>query len=69
MRGKVAWHPGQDRPGQIKQEEHRSPGLEHSGESGGQKRRRHEAETEVVQQWSHVGKQRKGLRHGDAVIQ
>ena len=26
-------------------------------------------EGEVVQRWDHVGMQRKGLRHGDAVIQ
>ena len=65
--GNFACRPGQDCLGQIKQKGFPIPGLERPGESGGQRRKKQETKTNVVQRRSHVRKQRKGHRHGDAL--
>ena len=68
-RGNVACRLGQDFPGRIKQKGSPPPGLERPGESGGQRRRKQEAESKVVQRGGHVWKQRIGQLRGNAVIQ
>ena len=59
-RRKMVCRPGQECPGRINQKGSPPPGLEHPGESGGQRRRKQEAETKVVQRRRQERKQRKG---------
>ena len=65
-RGKMVCRPGQDSPGRIRQKGSPPPGLERPGESGGQKGRKQEAETKVVQRRTQARKKRKGQHRGDA---
>ena len=68
-RGKMACCSGQDGPGQINQKRSTQPGLQRPGESGGQGRRKQEAETKVVQRRSQDRKQHKEQRRGNAESQ
>ena len=60
---------GQECRGRNQRKESPPPGLERPRESGGQRRKKQEAEARVGQRWGHVRRQRKGQRHGDAVRQ
>ena len=65
-RGKMVCRPGQECPGRINQKGPPTPGLERPGEIGGQRRRKQEAETKVVQRRRQDQKQRKGHGRGNA---
>ena len=65
-RGKMVCRPGQDCPGRINQKGSPPPGLERPGERGGQRRRKQEAETKVVQRRRQAQKQRKAQCRGNA---
>ena len=65
-RGKDGCRPGQECPGRINQKGSPPPGLERPGESGGQRRRKQEAETKVVQRRRQDPKQRKRQSRGNA---
>ena len=61
--------PGQNCLGRNNQKEFPPPGPERPWESGGQRRRKHEAQSKVVQRRSQVRRQREGQRRGNVVKQ
>ena len=69
IRRNEACRPGQGCRGRIQRKESSPPRLECPRENGGQRQKKQEAKAKVGQQRSHVWRQRKGKRHGDAVTQ
>ena len=69
IRANQACRPGQDCWGRIKQKESPPPGLQRPKKTDGQRRKEQQADAKVGQRWSHVRRQRKGQRQGNAVMQ